>query len=55
LGKQAARIEEASFVPSSPLILGEFLQKWETYIGFDDSDFLLQTTVIHHYSNCFTF
>jgi len=29
------------------LVLDEFLQKWETYIGIDDTDFLLQTAVVH--------
>jgi len=47
IGKEGCPIEEASFVPPSPLILDEFLKKWETYIDFDDADFLLQTAVIH--------
>ena len=47
IGKAGCSIDEASFVPPSPLILDEFLRKWETYIGFDDADFLLQTAVIH--------
>ncbi|MCF6226841.1 MAG: Fic family protein [Xanthomonadales bacterium] len=47
IGKAGCSIEKASFVPPSPLILDEFLEKWETYIGFDDSDFLLQTAIIH--------
>ena len=47
IGKDGCPIEEASFVPPSPLILDEFLKKWETYIGFDDTDFLLQTAIVH--------
>ena len=47
IGKTGCPIEEASFVPPSPLILDEFLKKWETYIGIDDADFLLQTAVVH--------
>ncbi len=47
IGKAGCSIEEASFVPPSPLILNEFLQKLETYIDFDDVDYLLQTAVIH--------
>jgi len=47
IGKAGCPIDEASFVPPSPLVLGEFLQKWETYMGLDDADFLLQTAVIH--------
>ncbi|MDP0589492.1 MAG: Fic/DOC family N-terminal domain-containing protein [Candidatus Endonucleobacter bathymodioli] len=47
IGKAGCLMEEASFIPPSPLVLGEFLQKWESYMGFDDSDFLLQTAVVH--------
>lgn len=47
IGKAGCLIEEASFVPPSPLVLDEFLQKWEVYMGIDDDDFLLQTAVIH--------
>lgn len=47
IGNAGCPIEEASFVPPSPLILDEFLQKWETYIGIDDADFLLQVAVVH--------
>lgn len=47
IGNAGCPIEEASFVPPSPLVLDEFLRKWETYIGIDDSDFLLQVAVVH--------
>lgn len=47
IGKAGCAIEEASFVPPSPLILNDFLVKWEKYIDFDDADFLLQVAVIH--------
>jgi len=47
IGKEGCLMEEASFVPPSPLILEEYLQKWEAYIGFDEADFLLQTAVVH--------
>jgi len=47
IGKAGCSIEKASFVPPSPLILDEFLRKWETYIGFDETDFLLQIAVVH--------
>ena len=47
IGKEGCTIEEASFVPPSPLRLNDYLQAWESYIDFDDSDFLLQAAVIH--------
>ena len=47
IGKAGCKIEEASFVPPSPLRLGEFLQAWENYLNFDESNFLLQTAVVH--------
>ncbi len=47
IGKQGCPIEQASFVPPSPLILQECLQAWENYLDFNDSDLLLQTAVVH--------
>ena len=47
IGKANCKIDEASFVPPSPLQLNDYLQAWEAYLDFDDSDFLLQTAVIH--------
>ncbi len=47
IGKAGCSMEEASFVPPSPLVLDEFLRKWEAYMGFDEADFLLQTAVVH--------
>jgi len=47
IGKAGCTIEEASFVPPSPLQLLDFLQAWEAYTDFDESDFLLQTAVVH--------
>lgn len=47
IGKQGCAMEEASFVPPSPLILQDCLQAWETYLDFDDIDSLLQTAIIH--------
>ncbi|MBL1262003.1 MAG: Fic family protein [Thiotrichaceae bacterium] len=49
IGRAGCAIDEASFVPPSPLVLDEFLKKWETYMSFDDTDFLLQIAVIHAY------
>jgi len=47
IGKAGCDIEAASFVPPNPLQLPDFLQAWERYMDFDDSDFLLQTAVVH--------
>lgn len=47
IGKQGCPIEQASFVPPSPLRLLDFLQAWERYLDADDVDFLLQAAVVH--------
>jgi len=47
IGKQGCPIEQASFVPPSPLRLQDALQAWEAYLGYDDVDFLLQAAVAH--------
>lgn len=47
IGKAGCSIEEASFVPPSPLRLPDYLQAWERYLDGDDVDFLLQTAVVH--------
>ena len=47
IGKAGCTVEEASFVPPSPLRLVDYLQAWESYLGFDDVDFLLQAAVVH--------
>jgi len=47
IGRQGCTIEEATFVPPSPLTLLEHLQAWQHYLDFDDSDFLLQVAVTH--------
>lgn len=41
------RIEEATFIPPSPLIVEKYLQKWEQYVALDDSDVLTQLAIIH--------
>jgi Fic family protein len=40
-------IEEATFVPPNPLQLPDHLRAWESYLDFDDIDFLIQTAVVH--------
>ncbi len=47
IGKAGCSIEDASFVPPDPMRLQEFLQAWENYLDYDDSNFLLQTAVVH--------
>lgn len=47
IGQAGCTIEEASFVPPTHLQLPDFLQAWESYLGFDDCDFLLQAAVVH--------
>jgi len=47
IGKHACSIEQASFVPPSPLQLHDYLLAWESYLDFDDIDFLLQVAVVH--------
>lgn len=47
IGKAGCSIEQATFVPPSPLHLEEYLQAWENYLDFNDSDFLLQTAIVH--------
>lgn len=47
IGLPGTPIEEASFVPPSPLQLNDHLQAWETYLDLDDIDHLLQTAAVH--------
>lgn len=47
IGRAGCTLENASFVPPSPLRLNDHLQAWEAYLDFDDMDHLLQTAVVH--------
>ncbi|MDA3785927.1 MAG: Fic family protein [Deltaproteobacteria bacterium] len=47
IGKPGCTIEEATFVPPSPLQLQDHLQAWQAYIEANDIDLLLQTAVVH--------
>ncbi len=47
IGKYGCNMEEASFVPPSPMILQEFLEKWEAYVQDDDIDTLVQLAIVH--------
>jgi Fic family protein len=47
IGKPGSPIERATFVPPDPLHLRDFLNEWEKYLDFNDSNFLLQAAVVH--------
>lgn len=47
IGKHGCTMEQATFVPPSPLQLLDHLQAWETYLDSNDMDFLLQTAIVH--------
>ncbi|WP_407276370.1 Fic family protein [Halothiobacillus sp. DCM-1] len=47
IGSAGCTIEQASFVPPSPLQLLDYLQAWETYLAASDVDVLLQCAVVH--------
>lgn len=47
IGKAGCTIEEATFVPPSPLQLPNYLTDWESYLTSDDDHALLQAAVMH--------
>jgi len=47
IGTPGCTIEQASFVPPNPLQLMDHLQAWETYLGIDDVDPIVQTAIVH--------
>lgn len=47
IGRAGCTMEEASFVPPSPLQLQDHLRAWQDYLDSDDIDFLLQVAVAH--------
>jgi len=47
IGRPGATLEGASFVPPSPLALPDYLRDWESYLGSDDIDPLIQTALVH--------
>lgn len=47
IGSAGCTIEQASFVPPSPLQLLDHLQAWEAYLVKPDVDVLLQCAVVH--------
>ncbi len=47
IGPVGCKIEEATFVPPSPLQLLDHLEAWERYIQESDIDPLIQTALVH--------
>jgi Fic family protein len=47
IGKPGSPIEEAAFVPPSPLLLQDHLNRWEAYWHSDAPDALVQLSIIH--------
>lgn len=47
IGRPGCTMEEASFVPPSPLQLEDHLRAWEAYLDSSDFDFLAQSGVMH--------
>lgn len=47
IGGAGCTIDQASFVPPSPLQLLDHLQAWEAYLASPDVDVLLQCAVVH--------
>ncbi len=47
IGSYGCTIEQASFVPPSPLRLLDHLEAWQKYLAINESDILLQTAVVH--------
>lgn len=47
IGSAGCAVEQASFVPPSPLQLLDYLQAWEAYLTVNDVDVLVQCAVVH--------
>ena len=47
IGAPGCAIEEATFVPPSPLQLMDHLQAWQAYLESDDIDPIVQTAIVH--------
>lgn len=47
IGSPGCTIEEATFVPPSPLQLMGHLNAWEVYLNSDDIDAIVQTAIVH--------
>ncbi|MFA4857845.1 MAG: Fic/DOC family N-terminal domain-containing protein [Candidatus Margulisiibacteriota bacterium] len=47
IGTPGAKMEEATYVPPSPMFLMEYLSNFEKYIHFDEKDPLVQLAILH--------
>jgi Fic family protein len=47
IGSYGCTVEEATFIPPSPLQLNDFLKEWEQYLKIDDFDVLAQSAIVH--------
>ena len=47
VGAPGSTIENASYVPPSPMQLMDHLVNWENFLSFQDIDPLLQTSIVH--------
>ena len=47
IGRPGTKIEQATFIPPSPLQLRDHLEAWERYVEEDDLDVLIQCGVMH--------
>lgn len=47
IGRQGCTIDEATFVPPSPLQLQDHLEAWEAYVVGADVDALIQAAIVH--------
>jgi len=47
IGAYGCKIEQATYVPPSPLQLMDHLHAWETYLGIDDIDPIVQAAIVH--------
>jgi Fic family protein len=47
IGKPGTPIEEATFIPPSPLIINSCLLNFEEYLNYEELDPLIQTAIIH--------
>jgi Fic family protein len=47
IGPAGCTMEQATFVPPSPLQLQDHLQLWESYLSADDFDVLVQAAIVH--------
>lgn len=47
IGPPGCKLENATYIPPSPLQLETFLKNWEDYLNYSDIDPLIQTAIVH--------